>query len=359
VALLSPPLTAREASTFTTPSDVLIPTDHQHLLNTYTSGIYTKPHPESGFINPPSTERPETSSMSILFLACLLAICLPILSVQLPRFFPTLFSFSSGAENGSPLHKRAPPLRRRVRQGGPAAAPRSSSQQGRRETTDGADSYTGGEETGSEEIHIQPPSTRLLMLEKDKGKGRADGKIGRKPWDPPLPRRETLRGSARQSEEATKGSVWAMPPTPPRKTGRDMEAKGVAVRLFPPDLDGDDGYVYEAEEQQEVDEAGGETTPKLTPTPTPAVPPASRTSNPASTSKPAPARKKAKAKSSVLSAVWLCVAILAVLLFILAFAILVAHCLAWFLVYKTEARLGEARRGIMQGGEMRLCLCAT
>ena len=301
--------------------------------------------------------------MSILFLACLLAICLPILSVQLPRFFPTLLSFSSAAENGSPLHERTPSLRRRVRQGGPAAAPRSPSQQGRREATDGADSYTGGEETGSEEIHIQPPSTRLLMLEKDKGKGKADGKVGRKPWDPPLSRRETLSESARKNEEATKGSVWVMPPTPPRKTGREMEAKGVAVRLFPPDDDGDDGYVYEAEEQQEVDEAEGETTPKLTPTPTPtptpAVTPAPRTSNPPSTAKPAPARKEAKAKSSVMSAVWLCVAILAVLLFILAFAILVAHCLAWFLVYKTEARLGEARRGIMQGGEMRLCLCAT
>ena len=60
-----------------------------------------------------------------------------------------------------------------------------------------------------------------------------------------------------------------------------------------------------------------------------------------------------------MSALRVCIAILAFLLFILLFAILVAHCLAWFLVYKTEARLGEARRGIMQGGEMRLCLCAA
>jgi hypothetical protein len=197
------------------------------------------------------------------------------------------------------------------------------------------------------------------MLEKDKGKGRADGKVGRKPWDPPFPRRETLKEKV---EGGMKSNVWVMPPTPPKKTGRELEAKGVAVRLFPPDVDGDDGYVYEQEEQQDVDEPEGVTTPKITPVtpaPVPDVTPAPQTSVHPSTSKPAPAKKKAKAKSSVMSALWICVAIFAILLFILAFAILVAHCLAWFLVYKTEARLGEARRGIMQGGEMRLCLCAT
>lgn len=45
------------------------------------------------------------------------------------------------------------------------------------------------------------------------------------------------------------------------------------------------------------------------------------------------------------------------LVFILVFALLVAHCLAWFLVYKTEARLGEVRSGLLRGGEMKLCLC--
>ncbi|PSN64136.1 hypothetical protein BS50DRAFT_591093 [Corynespora cassiicola Philippines] len=49
---------------------------------------------------------------------------------------------------------------------------------------------------------------------------------------------------------------------------------------------------------------------------------------------------------------------LAFLLFVIVFAILVAHCLAWFVVYKTEVRLGEVRRGVMRGGEMRVCLCA-
>jgi hypothetical protein len=52
------------------------------------------------------------------------------------------------------------------------------------------------------------------------------------------------------------------------------------------------------------------------------------------------------------------VLILLFIIFIFAFAVLVAHCLAWFVVYKTEARLGEARKGLLRGGDMRMCLCA-
>ena len=48
-----------------------------------------------------------------------------------------------------------------------------------------------------------------------------------------------------------------------------------------------------------------------------------------------------------------------VILFIFAFAILIAHCLAWFIVYKTEARLGELHKGVLRGGDMRVCLCAS
>jgi hypothetical protein len=45
------------------------------------------------------------------------------------------------------------------------------------------------------------------------------------------------------------------------------------------------------------------------------------------------------------------------IIFVFAFAIIVAHCLAWFIVYRTEARLGEMRSGLLRGGEMKLCLC--
>lgn len=59
-----------------------------------------------------------------------------------------------------------------------------------------------------------------------------------------------------------------------------------------------------------------------------------------------------------LSLVQLVLLSLGSIIFIFAFAILVAHCMAWFVVYKTEARLGEVRKGLLRGGDMRVCLCA-
>ena len=344
--------------------------------------------------------------MSILFLACLLAICLPILSVQLPRFLPHLmhhlrmskttpqphpsihnpisafeiqkssqeYPLSPTLENRSALHKQPPPLRRRLRPRGPAATPRSSAQYGGREAfaTDGADSgvpSTGEESsewTGSEEIHRQPSyptaTTGLLKAgdlnkgkteEKDKGKGRADV---RKPWDPPFGRRREGRGEKGMEERQTRGNKWFVgSPVPLKKTGRDMEAKGVARRLFPADDEGE--YPYDHEPHDGLLESHREDTPRLTSTP----PPAPGTNDCASTdaAKSGSTKEKTKRKPSAMSAIWICVGVFAVLVTIFVFAILIAHCLAWFLVSKTEARLGEARRGIMQGGEMRLCLCAA
>jgi hypothetical protein len=68
--------------------------------------------------------------------------------------------------------------------------------------------------------------------------------------------------------------------------------------------------------------------------------------------------KNKRQATPVKSIVWTSIAALAAVFLVLALAILIAHCLAWFIVYKTEARLGEARRGLVRGGEMRLCLCA-
>ncbi|KAF2441523.1 hypothetical protein P171DRAFT_523511 [Karstenula rhodostoma CBS 690.94] len=59
-----------------------------------------------------------------------------------------------------------------------------------------------------------------------------------------------------------------------------------------------------------------------------------------------------------LSLVQTIVLVFALIIFLFAFAILVAHCMAWFVVYKTEARLGEVRKGLLRGGDMRVCLCA-
>lgn len=63
-------------------------------------------------------------------------------------------------------------------------------------------------------------------------------------------------------------------------------------------------------------------------------------------------------KRSYSKTLWTGLAVLGGLLLLFAYAILIAYCLAWFIIYQTEARLYEARRGLLQGGEMRLCLCS-
>lgn len=157
-------------------------------------------------------------------------------------------------------------------------------------------------------------------------------------------------------ERQTRGNKWFVgSPVPLKKTGRDMEAKGVARRLFPADDEGE--YPYDHEPHDGLLESHREDMPRLISTPPPA--PATKDCTSVDAVESAPAKKKSKRKPNVMSAIWICVGVFAVLVSIFIFAFLIAHCLAWFLVYKTEARLGEARRGIMQGGEMRLCLCAA
>ncbi|KAF9693843.1 hypothetical protein EKO04_008259 [Ascochyta lentis] len=55
----------------------------------------------------------------------------------------------------------------------------------------------------------------------------------KKPWDPPFRRQLPRTELARKSLGGRLHTVTDAPL--PRKTGRDMEARGVAVRLFPPD----------------------------------------------------------------------------------------------------------------------------
>ncbi|KAH7084740.1 hypothetical protein BKA63DRAFT_384402, partial [Paraphoma chrysanthemicola] len=64
-----------------------------------------------------------------------------------------------------------------------------------------------------------------------------------------------------------------------------------------------------------------------------------------------------KEEKGIMPFVWTTIAVITGILVVLGIVILMIHCLAWFIVYQTEARLGEARRGLLKGGEMRLCLC--
>lgn len=160
----------------------------------------------------------------------------------------------------------------------------------------------------------------------DRGaQGGGEERAARKPWDPPFPRGRA-QGRMR----------WLVLPGvgPERKGEGEDEQGGVVEDTAPADGHGESGAVEVRRTEVE---------PQI--------------QNPASISTVQHARSQKK--PSATSIVCLVLGVLGVILFLLAYAILIAHCLAWFLVYKTEARLGEARRGLLKGGEMRLCLCAS
>jgi uncharacterized integral membrane protein len=131
----------------------------------------------------------------------------------------------------------------------------------------------------------------------------------RRPWDPPFPQRP-----------AAKSDWLVLPPSAPRLTEEESEDVREEAHA-------------NVKEDSVVEEKRA------------TLPPAKKP-------------KEKKGNKSAMSILWLVLAVLLVILLVFAFAILIAHCLAWFIVYKTETRLGEARRGLVQGGEMRLCLCA-
>lgn len=229
----------------------------------------------------------------ILLIACLLAVCLPILSVQLPRtaLFKRTHSNDAVAETRSKILQRPTPIRRRARM--------------HLFQTDGAPSSPGA----------------------DSGSARnREESASRKPWDPPFPRGNGETGRPR----------WMELPrvTPVRETEEDQKHEETIEDISSTSLGGRSTAVGLSEAECE---------------------PQNR--NPTSTI--AMQYHSSKRKPAAMSILCLMLGILGIILILLAFAILIAHCLAWFLVYKTEARLGEARRGLLKGGEMRLCLCAS
>jgi hypothetical protein len=165
--------------------------------------------------------------------------------------------------------------------------------------------------------HIRAEANRPSMLDSsdtDK-KPYASSSSSKRPWDPPFP-----------TTHARNGSGWRiLPPSEPRAS--DGSVEDVECDVIP------------------------EMVAHTSPIRTPRV----QYSNEEQATRDDVVEKN---KPGAMSIVWTVIAILAGIFFVLLFAILIAHCLAWFIVYKTEARLGEARRGLVQGGEMRLCLCA-
>jgi hypothetical protein len=197
-----------------------------------------------------------------IILACALLVFVPIISVQIPRFFE--YRNNTNDANTKPIKRHRPPM------------------------LDGSDA------------DVQPV---------------------RRPWDPPFP---TTTSSTR------KESGWRiLQSSPPKRTEKLVE-------------EGERSGVEELEHMRTVAE---------TAKPRDGLHPVRGQHQPLE-------KENGRKTCGLMSFLWTLLAILAGLLLFLFFAILTAHCLAWFIVYKTEARLGEARRGLVQGGEMRLCLCA-
>jgi hypothetical protein len=149
-------------------------------------------------------------------------------------------------------------------------------------------------------------------------------KPGRKPWNPPFP-----TSPKRSGKQIAQSEYLILPPISPR-------------HIDPPHdhvpTPHDNPHSMEAQYQEETEK-------KLPP-------------HKAVETQHSPQKKEAKGHWGIMPVVWTSLAVLTCILLVLAFALLVAHCLACLVVYKTEARLGEARRGLVNGGEMRLCLCA-
>lgn len=412
-------------------------------------------------------------AVHVCLLACLLAICLPIIFVQFPRFeFLKDPQAEHEAETRSAILPRRPlpppqkPLRR---------LERSPYKTGVDEKILESQQEQDGIGETAQEIERGRGDTRVSWAG-FQGDASADSRTpaqeaeelrraraGKKPWDPPFRR---WQASINLREQGRGGPLDAAMGSPsPCKTGRNLEAKGLARRLFPPEsshgqsrVDKDGQYSMarsDPESQQssqdisnrqpppkDLPQAGhtihrephqghqsssskaqsalpSRTDRESVPSPLEGSPQHSTYRLPqtipltkATVEQPMKAAAKVPwylgnrgrlvpqqtisqsgpsnipvnsatcrstpscpacnivaedhkgnearkiANSSHLPLWQILLLLMGILLFIFGFAILVAHCLAWFLVYKTEARLGELRRGLMRGGDMKLCLCA-
>ncbi|KAH7094389.1 hypothetical protein FB567DRAFT_2344 [Paraphoma chrysanthemicola] len=150
-------------------------------------------------------------------------------------------------------------------------------------------------------------------------------KVSRRPWDPPFPVSNTPR--------RREGEWLVLPPNGPKKG------------LTPPASGHEGEYEDRIDMEDKSDPQGSH---EITPI-------AQCDSRPPNTS-PQTAARKGEEKW-IMPFIWTTIVVLTSILLVFGVVILMIHCLAWFIVYQTEARLGEARRGLLMGGEMRLCLC--
>lgn len=181
----------------------------------------------------------------VFLLSRLLAICLPIIFVQLPRFNTTDLRAENEAEKRPEVLRRRPLspsrkiLRRLTRPWSEADIDLTSAGSEQEQAKAGQIPQAGAGQRWH--TRISRPIFQGDMCAEASTDGRASSKeeelrrarAGKKPWDPPfrrqLPKTELVRKSPR-------GQWHVVTDTSPlRKTCRDLEARGIATRLFPPD----------------------------------------------------------------------------------------------------------------------------
>jgi hypothetical protein len=303
--------------------------------------------------------------MFAILLACLALVAVPIIAVQYPRYLrahadaePTPSTADPGLDGAGEKTPTAASSSKRV------DVPLS-----RKDEVPILNRDSRGTARSAEEEETSPgpwhrprqSDTRTLDRTEtarrggdDEGGKRTAPMTTRKPWDPPFamsPRRagETYRILARSQSPV-----------------RDYKGKGEAA------------VQTEAveEDMDNVFEPGIGHVPATEPIPSPVMPAPLNwraPPNPGPVPKPMsspPAREEVLAVKSVeraeptvqsgsrFSVLQTVALILTFVICVFAFAVLIAHCLAWFIVYKTESRLGDVRMGLLRGGDMRVCLCA-
>lgn len=196
----------------------------------------------------------------------------------------------------------------------------------------------------SDNISKGPSNLRPIRAATTSGYGSQET---RKPWDPPFPTkprsmrdpyRVLLRSDEEQRiekrEELKKGRSIS-PMSPDREEGVPNNGHAIITDNLPSRR----ASIDSSAERQAV-LASRPTSPKASTQSTPEL------------------AHPTNRRGSTFSALQVIVLALASIVFVFAFAILVAHCMAWLVVHKTEARLGDVRRGLLRSGDMRVCLCA-
>jgi hypothetical protein len=298
---------------------ILLP--HLHDPTPHNQRQYPPPHSVLQSRFPPN--------MLAILLACLMLVAVPIMAVQYPRFYPPLHS---GAERNladpglDGTGEKTPTTSRNTEAGIQMKPPRAAAtweDAPRGMSWDGMERQKTGDLKRVEAMQIGDEKAVTNL---------------KKPWDPPF---ATSPKSGRETYRILGRSAS---PVMDEKGNRQMATETTQ------------------DEMNSIIESRGQHLPCTEPVADspPPLPTASyHLSSSTAKTNAHPAPESFPRDRSSRPSVFQIIAFLATfLIFIFAFAVLTAHCLAWFIVYKTESRLGEVRQGLLRGGDMRVCLCA-